>query len=37
LAIDPDNPAEQAYLDALASRLQLSNELRAHRERQAVA
>ncbi|MFL6603656.1 MAG: tellurite resistance TerB family protein [Steroidobacteraceae bacterium] len=36
LAIDPDNPAEQAYLDALASRLQLSNELRAHLERQAV-
>jgi uncharacterized membrane protein YebE (DUF533 family) len=36
LAIDPDNPAEQSYLDALASRLGLPGELRAHLERQAV-
>jgi uncharacterized membrane protein YebE (DUF533 family) len=32
LAIDPDHPAEKAYLDALASRLKLPNELRAHLE-----
>ena len=37
LAIDPDNPAEQAYLDALAARLGLPGELRAHLERQAAA
>jgi uncharacterized membrane protein YebE (DUF533 family) len=30
LAIDPDQPAERAYLDALASNLQLSPGLRAH-------
>jgi len=30
LAIDPDNPAEQAYLDALASRLGLAGDLRDH-------
>jgi uncharacterized membrane protein YebE (DUF533 family) len=30
LAIDPDEPAERAYLDALAARLQLSAGLRAH-------
>jgi uncharacterized membrane protein YebE (DUF533 family) len=29
LAIDPDEPAERAYLDALASRLRLPSELRA--------
>jgi len=29
LAIDPDVPAERAYLDALASRLKLPAELRA--------
>jgi len=37
VAIDPDNPAEQAYLDALASRLGLPGELRAHLERQVLA
>jgi uncharacterized membrane protein YebE (DUF533 family) len=36
LAIDPDHPAERAYLDALASRLQLPAELRAHLEKQAA-
>jgi uncharacterized membrane protein YebE (DUF533 family) len=36
LAIDPDHPAERAYLDALASRLQLPAELRAHLEKQAT-
>jgi len=36
LAIDPDNPAEQTYLDGLASRLKLPSELRAHLERQAL-
>jgi uncharacterized membrane protein YebE (DUF533 family) len=35
LAIDPDQPAERAYLDALASRLQIPAELRAHLEKQA--
>ena len=30
LAIDPDHPAERAYLDALAARLRLPAELRAH-------
>jgi uncharacterized membrane protein YebE (DUF533 family) len=29
LAIDPDEPAERAYLDALAARLRLPAELRA--------
>jgi uncharacterized membrane protein YebE (DUF533 family) len=37
LAIGPGNPAEQAYLDELASRMQLPGELRAHLERQAAA
>lgn len=36
LAIDPDQPAERAYLDALASRLQLAGELRAHLDQQAA-
>lgn len=36
LAIDPDQPAERAYLDALASRLQLPAELRAHLDQQAA-
>jgi uncharacterized membrane protein YebE (DUF533 family) len=36
LAIDPDEPAERAYLDALAARLQLPAELRAHLEKQAT-
>lgn len=36
LAIDPDQPAERAYLDALASRLKLPAELRAHLEKQAT-
>lgn len=35
LAIDPDVPAERAYLDSLASRLKLPAELRAHLEAQA--
>ena len=29
LAIDPDEPAERAYLDALAARLRLPAELRS--------
>jgi uncharacterized membrane protein YebE (DUF533 family) len=29
LAIDPDEPAERAYLEALAARLELPAELRA--------
>ena len=37
LAIDPDQPAERAYLDALAARLQLPAELRAHLDQQALA
>jgi uncharacterized membrane protein YebE (DUF533 family) len=37
LAINPDEPAERAYLDALASRLQLPGELRAHLDAQANA
>jgi len=37
LAIDPDQPAERAYLDALAARLQLPVELRAHLDQQALA
>jgi len=36
LAIDPDHPAELAYLDALASRLSLPSDLVAHLESQAV-
>jgi uncharacterized membrane protein YebE (DUF533 family) len=35
LAIDPDQPAERAYLDALAARLELPADLRAHLDRQA--
>jgi uncharacterized membrane protein YebE (DUF533 family) len=35
LAIDPDVPAERAYLDALASRLGLPAELRSHLDAQA--
>ena len=35
LAIDPDHPMEQAYLEALASRLSLPPDLVAHLERQA--
>lgn len=34
LAIDPDHPMEQAYLEALASRLSLPKELVAHLEAQ---
>lgn len=34
LAIDPDHPAERAYLDALAVRLKLPAELRAHLDEQ---
>jgi uncharacterized membrane protein YebE (DUF533 family) len=36
LAIDPDQAGERAYLDALASRLGLAAELRAHLDQQAV-
>lgn len=36
LAIDPDQPSERAYLDALAARLKLPAELRAHLDRQAA-
>ena len=36
LAINPDQPAERAYLDALASRLNLPAELRAHLDQQAA-
>jgi uncharacterized membrane protein YebE (DUF533 family) len=36
LTIDPDQPAEAAYLDTLASRLQLPTELRGHLDRQAA-
>jgi len=36
LAIDPDEPAERAYLDALAGRLKLPAELRAHLDQQTV-
>lgn len=35
LAIDPDHPMEQAYLEALASRLSLPTDLVAHLESQA--
>lgn len=37
LAIDPDHPMEQAYLEALASRLSLPRDLIDHLERQAEA
>ena len=37
LAIDPDHPAEQAYLKALASRLSLPDELVAHLESEAAS
>ena len=37
LAIDPDHPMEQAYLEALASRLSLPAELVAHLEGQVAA
>ena len=37
LAIDPDHPAEQAYLEALASRLSLPPDLVDHLEGQVVA
>ena len=37
LAIDPDHPAERAYLDALASRLNLPSELRAHLDASATS
>lgn len=37
IAIDPDHPMEQAYLEALASRLKLPAELVAHLEGQAQA
>jgi uncharacterized membrane protein YebE (DUF533 family) len=37
LAINPDEPSERAYLDALASRLKLPAELRAHLDQQASA
>jgi len=36
LAIDPDQPVERAYLDALAARLKLPAELRAHLDKQAT-
>lgn len=36
LAIEPDQPAERAYLDALAARLKLPTELRAHLDKQAT-
>jgi uncharacterized membrane protein YebE (DUF533 family) len=35
LAVDPDDPAERAYLQALAHRLKLAPELVAHLDRQA--
>jgi uncharacterized membrane protein YebE (DUF533 family) len=37
VAIDPDTPAERAYLDALAERLSLDGSLRAHLDAQAAA
>lgn len=37
IAIDPDHPMEQAYLEALAHRLSLPDELINHLERQAAA
>ncbi|MDT8265477.1 DUF533 domain-containing protein, partial [Roseomonas sp. DSM 102946] len=35
LAVDPDQPAERAYLEALAHRLKLPEGLAAHLDRQA--
>jgi len=35
LAIDPDQPAERAYLDALASQMKLPAQLREHLDKQA--
>ena len=37
LAIDPDEPSERAYLDALATRLKLPAELRAHLDSQVTS
>ena len=37
LAMDPDQPAERAYLDALAGRLKLPAELRKHLEASVVS
>lgn len=37
VAIDPDSDAERAYLDALAARLNLDPQLRAHLDAQAAA
>jgi uncharacterized membrane protein YebE (DUF533 family) len=37
LAMDPDHPAERAYLDALAGRLKLPSELRTHLEASVVS
>jgi uncharacterized membrane protein YebE (DUF533 family) len=37
LAMDPDHPAERAYLDALAGRLKLPSELRQHLEASVVS
>jgi uncharacterized membrane protein YebE (DUF533 family) len=37
LAINPDRPAERAYLEALAHRLNLADELVAHLDRQIEA
>ena len=37
LAMDPDHPAERAYLDALAGRLKLPAELRKHLEASVVS
>lgn len=36
LAINPDQPAERAYLDALASRMNLPTSLREHLDKQAT-
>jgi uncharacterized membrane protein YebE (DUF533 family) len=37
LAIDPDEPSERAYLDALATRLKIAPELRAHLENEVTS
>jgi uncharacterized membrane protein YebE (DUF533 family) len=37
LAMDPDHPAERAYLDALAARLKLPAEMRKHLEASVVS
>ncbi|MET0498683.1 MAG: tellurite resistance TerB family protein [Steroidobacteraceae bacterium] len=37
LAIDPNEPSERAYLDALASRLELPADLRTHLDAQATS